>query len=246
MIYDPVPYTFTENDIEELKRIGYNITETGKSFVDFICENFANFNLLALLKVVENQFANTTNKKIHRKIIINKIKKTLRVEFMNEGSNEDDAVLFIREFVNENGDIYVVHECCVIPKESRNNGLIKPVFQESLRQYVNIGAKKIFVYAGLSRGGYAWAKHGFVATNKGQVDVILEKAKANLHLSDFEIVTKIYERYYAEFPSGEKFPIEEWAAMDCMKDILMGSKWHGELDLKDEEQFRNFKNYVSR
>gem|GEM_PF-3479077 len=37
-----------------------------------------------------------------------------------------------------------------------------------------------------------------------------------------------------------------WAAFDFMKPVLMGSDWHGELDLKNKEQFRNFKDYVSR
>ena len=37
-----------------------------------------------------------------------------------------------------------------------------------------------------------------------------------------------------------------WAKIDFMKDILRGSDWHGEVDLKNKEQFTNFMEYVFR
>ncbi len=195
---------------------------------------------------METQFTPTTQTNITRKINFDDLSKILRIEYRNEYLNEDDALLFIREFVNRSGIIEIKHEFCVVPKSSRNNGIIEPVFRESLQQYVNIGAKSILVYAGLSGGGYTWAKYGFVAIDKSEVDLILNSAKFVLTKADFNAVKKIYDIYYAKNPYGTSFPMDLWASFDTMKPILMGSDWHGELDLNNIEQFRNFKDYVSR
>ena len=207
---------------------------------------FPNFNLVALVKVVESQFTLTTTNIIHREIRYDEAKGLLQIDYRNEFSDEDDALLFIREFINQNNIIEVEHKYCVLPKKSRNNGLIKPVFQESLQQYINIGAKRIFVHAGLNDGGYTWAKYGFAAIDKKEVETILNVAKYRLSNSDFQVVKKIYDFYYTKTPNGKSFPIDLWASLEYMKLILRGSDWHGELDLKNKKQFRNFMNYVSR
>lgn len=207
---------------------------------------FPNFNLVSLLDVVELHFTPTTNTAITRIINSNETGRSLRVRYENQYTGEDDALLFIRSFSNTNGQIVVNHEYCVLPKSSRGRALIKPVFQESLRQYINMNAEKILVHAGLSAGGYTWAKHGFAAVDKAEVQAILEKARQRLPDDDFAIVKTIYDVYYGRSQSGKLFPMQLWAALEFMKPILAGSNWHGELDLKNEEQFHNFMSYVFR
>lgn len=145
---------------------------------------FPNFNLFSLLNTVEIHFTPTSQTAISRKIYFDDTRHTIKIEYQNKYSSEDDALLFIREFINNKGGINIKHEFCVIPKNYRKTGLIKPVFQESLRQYVNMNAKRIFVHAGLSGGGYTWAKYGFAALSKTEVKLILNKAKQDLHPRD--------------------------------------------------------------
>jgi hypothetical protein len=227
--------------------MGYKITNTGEPlFEEFMQSLFPNFNLVALLKVVENQFTATTQEEIIREIFCDEIKSSLNIAYRNKFKNENGALLFMREFISKKGGIEIKHNYCVIPKDSRNNGLIKPVFQVSLQQYVNMDAKRILLHAGLSGGGYTWARCGFVAIDKSEVGAILHTAKSALNKTDFVAVKKVYDIYYSKNPNGKAFPMDLWAAFYYMKPILMGSDWHGELNLKNQEQFRIFKNYVSR
>lgn len=247
MDYKPLEYSFTKADTQQLNKIGYQIQgKEAAAFTTFMQRFFPHFNLVSLLRVVENQFTPISPTDITRKIYFDDLPGILKIEYKNEFQHEDDALLFIREFINNDGIIEIKHEYCVIPKNSRNNGLIKPVFQESLQQYVNINAHKIHVHAGLSGGGYTWAKYGFVAKIKDEVDIIMNSAKSSLSKSNFNVVKKIYDVYYTKNPNGTSFPMDLWASLDYMKPILMGSDWHGELDLKNKEQFRNFSDYVSR
>lgn len=205
--YKPQKYKFIETDIEELAKLGYQIINAGSmSFEIFMQKMFPNFNLVSLLKVVENRFNETTAKNIYRNLYYDEFSGTLKVEYGNEFTNEDDALLFIREFSTNRNTIEIKHEYCVLPKKYRNKGLIKPVFQESLQQYVNMNAKRILVHAGLSGGGYTWAKYGFVAVDKNEVTFILDKAKTDLNENEFEVIKKIYDRYYSKNPKGKSFP----------------------------------------
>lgn len=240
-------YSFSKSDTDEIKKIGYVISSSDTTKLEvFIQKKFPNFNLLKLLQVIETQFTSTTTKPVSRVIKFDNKKSCLRIEYSNQYSSEDDALLFVREFSIVNKEIEIKHEYCVIPKDKRGNGLIKPVFQESLQQYLNIKAKRIKVHAALSGGGYTWAKHGFVAIEKSEIDLILNKAQTTLIGNELTIVKKIYDSYYTKNPNGKSFPIELWAALDFMKPILMGSNWHGEIDLENKEQFHNFKDYVFR
>ena len=68
-----------------------------------------------------------------------------------------------------------------------------------------MNAKKILVYAGLSGGGYTWAKYGFAALNKTEVDLILNKAKLGLNQRDFSVAEKIYLFITQENPETHRF-----------------------------------------
>ena len=238
-------YKFTKGDANDIKALGYDIKTNGKTTIEKIMPSkFPNFNLLSLLRSVETSFSQTTTNKIHRILEFDDAASVLRIQYYNEHRDEEDALVFVREFSVVNKSIQVKHDYCIIPKPYRGQGLIKPVFKESLQQYVNMNAKKIAVHAGLSSGGYAWAKHGFVAINKREVDQILKLAKTKIDKTEFAAIKKIYDIYYAKNPGGKAFPMDLWAAFSFMKKVLMGSDWHGELDLKNQDQFRNFKEYV--
>ncbi len=240
-------YNLTSADITEIQQLGYKIEGGDASiFEGFMQKNFPNLNILKLCSVVETNFAPTTSVDIDRIIEFDTTSSTLKLSVTNKCNNEDDVLCFERQFSNIKGTISVEHVYCVLPLNFRRNGLIKPVFQESLQQYVNMNTKKIIVHSGLSGGGYVWAKYGFVATDKKEVNQILLKAKLGLTKSQYEISKRIYDNYYLKAPKGKRFPIIKWAYLDFMKSILMGESWHGELDLKNKEQLLNFTDYVFR
>lgn len=247
MSLTPQKHSFSKVDVDEISKIGYIINSADTTSLElFMQKRFPDFNLLRLLQVIETHFTGTTTKPISRVIGFDNKQNNLRLEYYNQFSHEDDALVFIREFSITNKAIEVKHEYCIIPKDSRDQRLIKPVFQESLQQYINMNAKKIKVHAGLSGGGYTWARHGFVALEKNEVDIILNNAQVELMNDEFLIVKKIYDTYYTKNPNGKSFPMELWAGLDFMKPVLLGSDWHGEIDLKNKEQLRNFKDYVFR
>lgn len=247
MLLVPKPHLFSLKDTEAMIGLGYSLIKVGKmDFVNFINDNLPNFDILSLLRTVETNFSGTSNTTIHKTIEVSKAPNTLKINFENEFKNEDDALLFVREFLIDTSGIQINHLYCVLPKEQRGKGLIKPVFQESLQQYINMNAGKICVHAGLSGGGYTWAKHGFVAVDKNETEAILERSKKTLPSNEFAAVKRIFDKYYSDNPNGKSFPIDLWATMPFMKQVLLGSDWHGELDLKNEEQILNFTDYVFR
>jgi len=237
----------TATDVKTLENIGYELVSADGSTLDiFINDLFPNFDILSLLQEVENNFTPATTKKIHRKITFDYAKKEFLIDYNNDTGIEDIALFFVRKFSKKRGMITVEHHLCILPKAARGKGLIKPVFQESLKQYLNCGLSRILVHAALSGGGYSWAKHGFRAVDKGEVDVILNAARGALSAADFTVCEKIYKGYYTKNPNGRAFPMHLWAALGFMKPLLMGSRWHGELNLKRAGHLKKFREYVYR
>jgi hypothetical protein len=234
-------------DVKALEDIGYALASVDGSTLDvFINDLFPNFDILSLLREVEKNFTPATTRKINRNITFDYAKKEFLIDYNNAAGFEDIALFFVREFSKKRGMITVEHHLCILPKAARGKGLIKPVFQESLNQYLNCGMSRILVHAALSGGGYTWAKHGFRAVNKGEVDLILIAAHGSLSVADFAVCEKVYKGYYTKNPNGRAFPMHLWAALDFMKPILMGSNWHGELNLKRAGHLKKFREYVYR
>ena len=105
------------------------------------------------------------------------------------------------------GEIIVEHRYCLVPLSYQGKGLIKPIFQESLQQYVNMGVRKIRVHAGFAGGGYSWARHGFVAIDQTEVEAILAEAYKRLNVNEIVPVERIYKKYYSDHPTGAEFPM---------------------------------------
>jgi hypothetical protein len=242
----PVTYSATSADESAVKALGYRLQRQGHlTLTDFLQKEYPGFNLLRLLQEVERSFTHLTARPIERVLIFDTT-GTLNIEYQNDATIEAETLVFKRKFYKEKGAIQIVHEYCLLPEIHQSKGYIKPVFKESLQQYINMNAEKILVHAGLSGGGYTWARYGFAALHQFEVEAILKTAKKKLSRSNFAAVETIYNTYYKKFPAGEAFPIDLWAAMDFMKDLLRGSDWHGVLHLKNSEQLRNFSDYVSR
>lgn len=240
-------HLFTKSDTIRVIDLGYVIKNSSAfSFEKFMKTEFPNFDLVKFLEEVETVFTPTTKLDIDRTIFYQDTPPKLRVLFENKRTKVSDALILDREFFKSVKGIEINHSFCVVPEVHQNKGLVKAIFQASLQEYVNMGAKKIHVHAGLSVGGHSWARHGFVAVNQADVKEILDDAYGRLKPIEFPAVKRIYDKYYTDHPGGKAFPMVLWAKLDFMKDILKGSDWIGEVDLTNKEQFSNFKNYVFR
>ena len=240
-------YRFTVADIETIVDFGYEIVMASSISLDaLINQEFANLDMVSILATLEESFSPTTGLKITRKLICSHNPSSLHIHYCNEYSRDDEALVFDRRFWKKQSEIFIDHNMCVLPREFQGKGILKKIFQKCLQQYFNIGLKKIYVYAGLEGGGHVWARHGFVAIFKDEVEFILEEARTFLIPSEFKAVEHIFTTYYTRNPNGRSFPIVLWAMLDSMKPILRGSHWHGELNLDDSGQLRNFISYVFR
>ena len=243
----PKKHTFTKADTLKVIDLGYTIIKSSSlSFEKFLKTEFPNFNFVKLLEEVEATFTPTTKLNISRTIYYQDTPPKLRVLYINDFTKDEEALIFDREFVKSVKGVEINHSYCVIPETHQKKGLVKTIFQTSLQEYINMGAKKINVHAGLSGGGHVWARHGFVAIDPAEVKTILNAAQKALKTIEFGPIKRIFDKYYTDNPGGKAFPMVLWAKIDFMKDILRGSDWHGEVDLKNKEQFTNFMEYVFR
>jgi hypothetical protein len=244
----PQLYTLSTTDRERIEALGYVIEglPADQKLENLLPSLLPNFNLPSLLDVVEKHFAPTTSLPIKRRIIYRDPSQSLQVLFHNLTNEIDEVVVFDRTFYKQKGELFVDHNHCIVPKNYQGIGLIKPVFQASLQQYVNMDIRKIIVRAALGSGGYVWARYGFVAVNRNEVEKILKDAHNKLSVNNFKLAEKIFKKYYLDYPTGTNFPMILWTRLPAMKDILCGSEWYGELDLHNPEQIRNFSNYVFR
>jgi hypothetical protein len=117
-----------------------------------------------------------------------------------------------------------------------------------LAQYEKMGVNHIDLYAALSDGGAVWARFGFKATRRSEMERILRQAEQDLSGKPkiLKTVTDTFNSYYNSEPDGTAFPIQNWVAIPEMEPILkkVHSHWHGRMDLTNSKDLDNFKKYV--
>lgn len=239
-------YNFTNKDFDALKTMGYVLSgATEKSFVAFMQKTLPGFDVLGWLRAVESIAITDSAMRIHRKIMVDKSR--LQVRIYNDYSGEADALIIDRIFSRDKNGLTIYHEYLVLPEKERNKGLARKILKISLSHYLTMQADRVSVIAGLSRGAYVWARHGFNAVRRADMERILKKARAKLPVESYAVVEAIYDHYYDAEPAGTEFPIRQWAALPFMKDVLMDPtcSWEGVLDLTNKEQLRKFNEYVT-
>jgi hypothetical protein len=240
-------YKFTQKATDKLIAMGYvffGINEI--DFKPFMQKYFPGLNLVAWLQAVEKLTIPHAGTRIWRGIEVNG--DMLHVRFENDFTSEDDALVFDRKLYRDTEGMKISHEYFVLPSTAREKDISKKVLKLSLVHYQKMKADHIEVIAGLSKGAYVWARHGFVATDREDIKRIMKQAKTVLTPEQYEFIEAIYDSYYHKNPSGVDFPIKNWADLPFMKDVLMNPvcEWKGRLDLNNSEQLRKFEEYVSR
>lgn len=237
-----------KDDIEQIKKIGFVFSTEGHNMEtqDFISKYFPGFDLLTFLKELSILVESAVDTKLSKTIDLSFPPPEITIQLYTPNFDDPDHNLALsRIFTREGTEINVKHDYLSLPKKSRGKGLAKRILASCLKQYLKLEVKKILVYAALQDGGWLWAKVGFKATEKAEVEIILDKARKIVTESQFNLIARIFDAYYQKEQNGNAFPIEDWAALPFMKDILRGSDWHGRIDLTIQEELTNFSNYVA-
>jgi hypothetical protein len=242
MTFTSHTHTISSAEIKAVTILGFSVQSSSALAEDFINTHFPNFELFLLLEAIDSVLAALTKKTVSRELILAD-GATPKMEILFYSSDYDDenmGLMMWRTFTVESQGIIVDHDFFRIPRAARGKGVFKKILRAFFQQYVNIGAGKIRVHAALEDGGLAWAKLGFRAIDKVEVDEILRKASATLSPAQFNLMRLPYDRYYSQNPAGQAFPIIRWAEISFMEPILKQSNWHGVVDLTNPQEFSNF------
>jgi hypothetical protein len=241
----------TERDIESVQLMDYKLNRPVNLTKELINRYFQGMDLLTLLTESEKLPAVYTQPPPYKLIVIDEPPgPTLQIIYLSANYQDVmEGLTLKRTFEFENDDLIVKHDYLVIPKKARGKGSARKLLGIWFDQYMNMGVKQIHVHAGLKDGGLVWAKMGFNARFRNEMQQLLRFAEIKLagkpELND---VKAIFDAYYSQEPDGKAFPIKYWAYIEEMEPILKNTRnnWHGWIDLTNSEELRNFKANVSR
>jgi len=151
----------------------------------------------------------------------------------------------VREFSTDSvtGALEVMHVHFDLDKNIQGSGIGRAVLGNMMAVYQRAGVTAIKLHAGLTVGGYAWAKYGFTPTQKSwdslRSDMKTpwahdEKVSAVLANSDPKGIWKI---------ADSKTPTSN-GENTVGKSALMGKGWRGELRLDDKSAMSRFNKYL--
>jgi hypothetical protein len=238
----------TADEINRITGLGYQWVHTPPPAAEeLINQYFYGFQPYLFLEQIELLLAGLTASRINRLFKLTVKPPSLSIYFYSDDHKDmANGLVFARTFIHDPAGIIIVnHDYFRLPALVRGQKTGKKVLGICFDQYQHIGISKIAVHAALKDGGYVWAKAGFKATTQKEMDVILKKAERQLTVAEYKIAKSWYDDHYNNFP-GTPFSISDWSGLPFMESILRGSDWHGEIDLTNPVELRNFKKYVSR
>lgn len=137
--------------------------------------------------------------------------------------------------------------------DTRNIGTAKHVLRQNIAYYRQLGLSRVEIYAGLDRGGYAWAKYGFAPT-RDWWDALRPVLRDRIGVPALNIAPADRQAMLDLLESGD--PRTIWDIADSRmpvsvvsgtlplgKLLLSGTNWKGSLDLNDAFALSRFHTY---
>lgn len=176
------------------------------------------------------------NIKLSRKVLtINKDK--IRFDYMGDG------MVLVRSFyINPVGLKEVHHDFFVLPKNSQATGLSKKVFQELYKNYMSAGIEIIDVQANIDVGGYTWARYGFMGKSRTAISGVIKQAKAVLNEEEL----RDFNAWLRENDKIGRYNMNDLSNKPYGKELLLGTNWYGNIDLRTPAERAIFEGYLSR
>lgn len=145
---------------------------------------------------------------------------------------------------NDSEDAIVKHEFLELSDKGGGKG--KQILKSQMDFYREIGVRKVFLFANVDIGGYAWARYGFLPVNWDSTKK--EFAGRLNRFPDGENGISNDDKQILENLLASDNPEEFWAISDTQagKRLLLNSDWDGYIDLKDQSMMDRFEQYVNR
>ena len=240
--------TTIPRDVGEAINLGYSFNRATAEFAGLINRHFAGFRIVTIVKDLDRLLLPHISLPATKEIQLTDPPPEMKVLFHALEPADRDKSLYVSRIFRYNGAKLIVdHEYLVLPKSSRGQGLGEKVLAAFLEQYQNMNVKEIRVWAGLEDGGAVWAKVGFKAFYRAEMQNILDVASVSMGGSaELALAQALFDAYYGAEPGGNAFPIEDWVNIPGMEPVLklQTTNWHGWIDLTNTEDLRNFIKYA--
>ena len=143
------------------------------------------------------------------------------------------------------GHRVVRHEEMFLPIRLQQRGLSAELLKPFYEQYRSPGVDSIRILASDTGGGYVWAKYGFRAIYRKELNDILERPETlTITSTVINNLRLTITDFYHNRPDTVAFPVRAWTPFTFSKELLMGTTWHGVLDLNDAEHRQFFEDYL--
>jgi GNAT superfamily N-acetyltransferase len=156
----------------------------------------------------------------------------------------ESQVTFVIDFVEKDGAMESNFELFFIQESMQGQGFAKDLMKEYLDSLQRQGIYKVNIYANKDVGGYAWAKFGFTANSRDEVEHLLFLYGDRLSKSELLDVEKILDAFYSNRMDSEPFPMNILADKPYGKKLLLDSGWNGNLDLRNKKQLKRVYDYM--
>lgn len=176
---------------------------------------------------------------------------------------ENKGVYIERNFQNNyDKELSVDHFKFELDKNLQNKGYGKAVLKSFYNQYKKSKITDIKTFANMNVGGYAWAKYGFQMMDQSAVMDFIENNLVESENSEYknprqkawemygENISELVEKFYTKHKDFEPFPMRLIAnyhndfGRNIGKDLLIGTQWDAELNLKDSTSRMIFERYL--
>lgn len=175
------------------------------------------------------------------------------IEMNYEGRGAHGPLLLLHSLSNDASGTTANLNSIEVPIPIRRQNISRILYGTFFNHYASLGVKRMALHAGLTAGGYVWARAGFAAVNKSEVEEVLRHAQEILDtvegcvitLEYLEIMQLLFELHYDTSPD-QPFPIHEWAIdRNLGREILVETQWDGVLDLDNVSQVAIFNTYLT-
>jgi len=140
------------------------------------------------------------------------------------------------------GELVVDHDLFSVDEERQGQGLATTILANSIETYIGLDVAKVSVHADIDVGGYTWAKFGFVPSEDSWDELRDELARDARYIGD-----EVAREYLLKL-CRDPGPKTIWELADTAegKQLLLGTDWYGDLDLRDPLAMHRFNRYVRR
>lgn len=155
---------------------------------------------------------------------------------LRKGKNQVGSIS--RKFYDKKGSTpaYVYHDYFELDSKFQGQGIAKSIFRKAIPEYAKMGYKEVHVGAGLSEGGYAWAKYGFVPT-KQSWSYLLDSVK-------YRATDPVQKKFLKTIKKSQPKDIWKIADSEFGHRLLAGTGWDGVLSFSDRDAMDRFTAYV--